>query len=275
MLNFAIHNEAIQGGIPIPLLTNQPPFVEVGIMAKSSIAEKKRRKQYKTRTPIRKGMKFGRLTVVKEIEPYITPKGKKDRKVKLLCDCGNVTKVLWRSLTRERTRSCGCLQKEIAAHSKTVHGGFNHPLYKTWSNMIQRCTNPNHNSFKDYGGRGICVAPEWANDFEVFYEWAIDNGWEKGLVLDREENNGAYEPGNARFVDYGLSNRNRRLLTSRNTSKYGGVYYDKTREKWGAAIMSDGKAYRLGRFSTAEEAAKVRDAKARELDAGHPLNFQS
>ena len=39
MLNFAINNEAIQGLVPIPLLTNQPPFMEVGIMAKSSISE--------------------------------------------------------------------------------------------------------------------------------------------------------------------------------------------------------------------------------------------
>ena len=87
----------------------------------------------------------------------------------------------------------------------TLHGyarkGKIHPLHQKWRRMRQRCSNPNHEKYANYGGRGIKVCKEWDESFEAFVEWSLRNGWEPGLEIDRYPNqDGDYEPGNCRFV---------------------------------------------------------------------------
>lgn len=55
--------------------------------------------------------------------------------------------------------------------------------------MIQRCTNPNDDSYERYGGRGIVVCDEWLNSFEDSYEWALDSGYSDSLSIDRVDFN--------------------------------------------------------------------------------------
>lgn len=69
-----------------------------------------------------------------------------------------------------------------------MHGLSNHPLNHTWITMKQRCYNPKHPHYKNYGGRGVKVCKEWADSFMAFYNWAIANGWEHGLELDKDKN---------------------------------------------------------------------------------------
>lgn len=90
------------------------------------------------------------------------------------------------------------------------HGMSKHPLHYTWSHMKSRCSCPTHQAYKNYGGRGIGVCDEWQDSFETFMEWALSNGWERGLTLDRIDNDGDYEPDNCRWVDHKTQNRNRR-----------------------------------------------------------------
>ena len=155
-------------------------------------------------------------------------------------------------------------------HART---GMKTPTWRKWISMIDRCYNPKAKQYCDYGGRGIKVCNAWKNDFEVFYKWAISNGWESRLLLDRIDVNDGYYAENCRFVNDTLNATNKRLLSTVNTSGYRGVSYDRTRDKWSAKIGLHGKTYNLGRFAMAEEAAMVYDLKAQELDAGHPLNF--
>jgi hypothetical protein len=272
MLNNAINNEMTVGlGLP-PFLINNLICKGDKAMTKS-ILEQSQSKRNAKRLPIEKGMRFGCLTIIKEIEPCINPQGQKLRKVEARCDCGNVKGFRWGSLNNGHTRSCGCLQKEIASRSLKTHGLSNHPLYRIWDAMHQRCSNPNRSFYKDYGGRGIKVCDAWDNDFEVFYKWAISNGWESRLLLDRIDVNDGYYAENCRFVDDTLNAINKRLLSTANTSGYRGVTYDRTRAKWSSKIGLHGKTYNLGRFATAKEAAMAYDLKAQWLDAGHPLNF--
>ena len=84
---------------------------------------------------------------------------------------------------------------------------FNTKIYHVWHNMKDRCSNKNHSSYHSYGGRGITVCNEW-QDYHSFLIWATNNGWEDGLQIDREENNGNYEPSNCRFVTQAINIRN-------------------------------------------------------------------
>lgn len=75
--------------------------------------------------------------------------------------------------------------------------------------MKQRCINPDDQSYPIYGGRGITVCMQWLESFEIFYAWAMANGYTKGLQIDREDNNGNYEPNNCRWVVPTVNARNR------------------------------------------------------------------
>lgn len=78
------------------------------------------------------------------------------------------------------------------------HGMANSRLYGIWEDMKSRCYNPNTPQFKYWGERGITVCPEWLNDFQAFYDWAMSHGYSDKLSIDRIDVNGNYEPGNCR-----------------------------------------------------------------------------
>ena len=64
--------------------------------------------------------------------------------------------------------------------------------------MMRRCYNEKSVAYKDYGAKGICVCKEW-HDREVFRKWCKDNGYIKGLRLERIDTKRNYEPSNCRF----------------------------------------------------------------------------
>jgi len=155
------------------------------------------------------GRRFGRLVVLHD-----TSERKSGNGVwRCRCDCGNKVNVVGCSLTSGYTTSCGCYNRECVAEANTTHGmtqhGEWHPVYRAWFNMLQRCENPNNKRYKDYGGRGIAVCDEW-HSAERFIGWALASGWEKGLSIDRIDNNGNYEPDNCRWVTRKVQSRNKR-----------------------------------------------------------------
>lgn len=94
------------------------------------------------------------------------------------------------------------------SHHAFKHGLSNTTEYHTWNDMRRRCFNPKHPHFKYYGGRGITACEEWANDFLAFL---ADMGKRpEGMELDREDNDGNYEPSNCRWTTREKQNENRR-----------------------------------------------------------------
>jgi hypothetical protein len=149
-----------------------------------------------------KGQVVGHLTFIKEAGSWVF-KCKVERFVLCRCKCGKKVTIRASMLYGKGVPSCGCMRYSIS-YVKT-HGLTNkHPLYGVWKGMKARCYNKNTRSYHRYGGRGVKVCKKWADSFKAFYNWAIKNGWEKGLQLDKDiKGNGLlYSPKNCCFVTH-------------------------------------------------------------------------
>jgi hypothetical protein len=89
-----------------------------------------------------------------------------------------------------------------------IHGMYRTRIYKIWRCMKGRVLNPNSEVYHRYGGRGITLCDEW-HEFIPFMNWALSHGYAENLVLDRENNDGNYEPSNCRWITRKENSQNR------------------------------------------------------------------
>lgn len=154
--------------------------------------------------------------------------------------------------------------------SKT-HGMSYTRLYAIYKDMIRRCHNPKdkrQTGYVKYGAKGIEVCKEWRENRVSFFEWAISNGYEDNLSLDREDSYKGYDPENCRWTD--------KTTQSRNTPKHKvgisgirGVSYCKTTNGWRATISINNRSITIGRAKTINEAAKLRNKYIEDNNLDH------
>ena len=138
------------------------------------------------------------------------------------------------------------------------YGNELHPCYKKWESMVQRCENPNHASYKDYGGRGISIHPElrawkdWISYVETLENYGVEPS------LDRIDTNAGYQKGNLRWVSPSVQVANQRY-SGKGFNRYTGVNYSITHDRWIARVTFEGKTLLSKVCYSEEEALKARN----------------
>ena len=150
--------------------------------------------------PIEVGDRFSRLVVVRFIE-IRRESGTNQLYWECRCDCSEIKITRDANLKNGNTRSCGCLQRELAARTdwKVTHGegsnGKESPEYQAWRGMFRRVDNPqNENQRRRYSGRGIQICAGLRDSYELFLR-LLGRKPDKSLTLDRADNNGNYSCG--------------------------------------------------------------------------------
>jgi hypothetical protein len=196
------------------------------------------------------GQRFGRWTAVEQTADHVASSGRRYARWLCLCDCGNTKPIAPYSLTSGNSSSCGCFRAERVSECRTTHGhtrkrnGQASPEYKSWQGMLARCYRPSHNRFERYGARGITVCDRWnpaANgSFENFLS---DMGplREKGLSIERINNDGNYEPTNCKWSSAKEQANNRgttkwvvyegKLMCLLDASRQSGINYGTLRDR--------------------------------------------
>ena len=147
------------------------------------------------------GQKFGKLTVVGSVWNGRRWLWECD------CECGGRSVAYPNQVMRGQTKTCGCGRSVTFRNMHLKHGESGTKLHSIWKGMRNRCGHNTHS--EHYGDRGISVCAEW-DDYTVFKEWALANGYEDGLTIERVDVNRDYCPENCCWVTQEEQTRNTR-----------------------------------------------------------------
>ena len=208
------------------------------------------------------GNTYGRLTV---IDFPISRKGQREWLCECSCDKHTQLRVSYCGLRRGNSQSCGCIRGEKLANWNKENRPYNpnrdsnSRLYNIWQGIKGRCSNPNLYAYKYYGGKGVKICDEW-REWKNFKEWALNNGYQEDLTIDRIDVDGDYEPSNCRWATMQVQCNNR---THNHYITYDGrtqslsdwcrelnLDYDRTKQRINACGMTPEQAFTLPKYYT-------------------------
>lgn len=163
------------------------------------------------------------------------------------CEYLGVPKSTVASYYRQKIR---CKGYSIERIGTTSHGDSGTRLFKIWESMHERCERKKHTRYKDYGGRGISVCEEW-KEYLPFKDWAIKNGYNEKLTIDRIDYNKGYEPSNCRWATVKEQQNNKR---TNHVVEYNGKAYTLSQLSELCGIKSTTLRERLRQKWSVEEA---------------------
>jgi len=128
-----------------------------------------------------------RLTAIEFADWVIQPNGNRVRMVNCKCVCGKDIVTQAAAIINGHSKSCGCYHTDGIKRRLTKFAHYPWALRMVYQCMISRCYKPKSNGYKSYGAKGVTVCDEWINDRELFFKWALANGWEKGMHVDKDK----------------------------------------------------------------------------------------
>lgn len=206
---------------------------------------------------------FSKLVVVNRAED--TARGRPQWRC--LCECGNFTIVSSDNLRNGNIKSCGCWRKERLSQERKTHGMSKTAIYSIWAGIRKRCLDKKHPQFHRYGGRGIGICLRWRYSFENFLADMGERPSEHHSV-ERENNDGDYEPNNCKWATPKEQASNRR-----NNRKFlfQGEFLTVAEIARRIGIGRDTLTYRLNNGYTLEDAARVGRMNAKDKEPCHGL----
>lgn len=223
------------------------------------------------------GIKFDRLTVIKQVSDYIYPSSKKHEAMWLCkCDCGNEVIVTNGHLNSGKIKSCGCLKKEVSKNTMRIKGKNNKKQNKydlTGEYGIGYTSKgeefyfdlEDYDKIKDYcwhindSGYIVSMTTDSINSKRIcILMHRIITDCPEDMVVDHiNHNKNDNRKYNLRICSQ-QENRMNSNISKRNTSGYTGVYLCKTSNKWQAYITYNNNDIYLGLFNNKEDAIKAR-----------------
>lgn len=171
--------------------------------------------------------KFNRLTILSTE----TIKKKNYKKMAFcLCDCGSKRTIQYWRVVSGKTKSCGCLQREMAK----THGLTKTRTYRIYRSMINRCYRKNNKDYYNYGGRGISICSSWHKSFISFLKDMGHPPSEKHSI-DRINNEHGYYKENCRWVTVKEQAKNKRtniMYTHENKTECLSYWCKQMKIKW-------------------------------------------
>jgi hypothetical protein len=197
------------------------------------------------------GKKFGMVTVLERSE------NEKDgtARWKCICDCGKIFTTRGTRLRAGKAMSCGCYGASILSRKTKKHGMSETRIYHTWHSMVKRCCDEKCRHYKFYGAKGVKVCSQWKN-FMSFYSWAMNNGYNDDLTIERVDCTGNYEPKNCKFISKQEQARNTRS-NIRIVTDDGYMTATEVSRMLDVSKATISKFYHLGLIQTVDDAVRV------------------